>query len=158
MMNVVWNSQTVCGAFIVLFIYPVQTQQSWEMYLLPQDEWMCVVYVCVCVFLFFYFFCFFQGRTCSIWKFPSQGLNLSCSWGLRYSHSNARSLTHWVRSGIKPAASQRQHQVLNLLSHNGNSYSCFIFYEFAYFILFFVCLGLHSWHMEIPRLGVQSEL
>ena len=26
------------------------------------------------------------------------------------------------------------------------------------FLIFLVFLGLHSWHMEIPRLGVDSEL
>ena len=39
---------------------------------------------------------------------------------------NARSLTHWERPGIKPATSGRQHQVLNPLSHNGNSQSHFL--------------------------------
>ena len=39
-------------------------------------------------------------------------------------------------------------QVLNPLSHNGNSKSLF---------LFFVFLGLHSQHMEVPRLEVESE-
>ena len=30
---------------------------------------------------------------------------------------------------------------------------------YFYFILFyFLPLGLHPWHMEVPRLGVQSEL
>jgi len=36
-------------------------------------------------------------------------------------YGNARSLTHWVRLGFKPASSQRQCQFLNMLSHNGNS-------------------------------------
>ena len=27
-----------------------------------------------------------------------------------------------------------------------------------YFILFFVFLGPHLWHMEVPRLGIESEL
>ena len=34
---------------------------------------------------------------------------------------NAGSLTHRARPGIEPASSQGQHQVLNPLSHNGNS-------------------------------------
>ena len=36
--------------------------------------------------------------------------------------SNAGSLTHWARPGVEPASSQRQHQVLNLLSLSGNSF------------------------------------
>ena len=35
--------------------------------------------------------------------------------------SNARSVTYWARTGIELTSSQRQHWVLNLLSHNGNS-------------------------------------
>ena len=35
-----------------------------------------------------------MGRTCHTWKFPGQGSNLSQSYVLRHSCSNARSLTH----------------------------------------------------------------
>ena len=35
--------------------------------------------------------------------------------------SNSGSLLQWARPGIKPASSQKQHQVLNLLNHSGNS-------------------------------------
>ena len=42
--------------------------------------------------LFFFFF-FFNGCTRGIWKFPGQGLNLSCSFG------NARSLNHCAGLG-----------------------------------------------------------
>ena len=35
--------------------------------------------------------------------------------------SNTASLTPWARAGIKPKSSQRQHWVLNLLSHSGHS-------------------------------------
>ena len=37
------------------------------------------------------------------------------AWG------NTGSLTHWSKPGFKPTSSQRQRQVLNPLSHNGNS-------------------------------------
>ena len=40
-----------------------------------------------------------------------------------YAYRNIGSLTHWARPGIRPTCSQRQHQVLIPLSHNGNS--CF---------------------------------
>ena len=42
---------------------------------------------------------------------------------LCYSCGNTTSLTHWARPGIKPTSSERQCQVLNPLSHNGNSLS-----------------------------------
>ena len=31
-------------------------------------------------------------------------------------------------------------------------------YFIPFFFVFFVFLGLHPWHMEVPRLGVESEL
>ena len=44
-------------------------------------------------------------------------------------------------------------QVLNLMSHNGNSVNDF--YSFIYFLNFFVSfLGPLPQHMEVPRLGV----
>ena len=36
-------------------------------------------------------------------------------------HGSTRSLTHWMRPGIKPASSQTLCQVLNLLSHSRSS-------------------------------------
>ena len=35
------------------------------------------------------------------------------------------------------------------------SYNLVIIYLFIYLLVF---LGPHSWHMEVPKLGVQSEL
>ena len=46
---------------------------------------------------------FFFGRTCSIWKFPGWGLNLSCICDLNHSFGNAGSLTHCARPEIEPA-------------------------------------------------------
>jgi len=31
-------------------------------------------------------------------------------------------------------------------------------FSFFFFFFFFVFSGSHPWHMEVPRLGVQSEL
>ena len=79
----------------------------------------------------------FHGRTWGIWKFPGQGSDWSCSFqptpqpqhlGIQDAsviHTTAyakdESLTLWARPGIKPASSQTTSQVLNLLSHSGNS-------------------------------------
>ena len=51
------------------------------------------------------------------WQHPIQATSVTCAaaWG------NTRSLTHWAKPGIEPAAFWRQCQVLNPLSHNGNS-------------------------------------
>ena len=89
-------------------------------------------------FLFsFLFFFFFNSHTCGIWKFLGQRLNGSYScrsmpqpqqhqiWTTLANYatvcSNARSLTHWARLGIKPTSSERQCWVLNLLCHDRNS-------------------------------------
>ena len=45
---------------------------------------------------------------------------------------NTESLTHWVRPGIEPASSQRYRQILNPLSHNGNSLILFLTSVWAY--------------------------
>ena len=69
--------------------------------------------------VFFFFFFSFQDCTCSIWKFPDQGSNQSCSfqpatqpqqcgiWASSLTcttaHSKARS--QWAGPGIEPASS-----------------------------------------------------
>ena len=68
-----------------------------------------------CTFSFFLFS--FYDCTCSIWKFLGQGPTEAAAATYASACSNARSLTHWARPGIKPKCSQTQHQVLNLLSH-----------------------------------------
>ena len=73
-----------------------------------------------CCGLFFFPSCKFQG----------QGLNLSQSYSLCHSYSNAGSLTHYATAG-----------------------GPFIIFYFT-----FCFLGPHPWHMEVPRLGVKSEL
>ena len=88
-------------------------------------------------FFFFFFFLSFYGCTCGIRKFLGEGSIRSCGcqpipqpwqhqiWGTSVTFaaacSNARSLTHWARPGIKPASSQTLCWVLNPLSHNENS-------------------------------------
>ena len=62
----------------------------------------------------------FNGHTCGLCKFLGQGSDWSCSCNLHHSHSNTPCLTHWATPGMEPISSQK-HQVLNLLSHNGNS-------------------------------------
>ena len=52
----------------------------------------------------------------------------------RLQDASARSLTHWAKPGTKPTFSQRQHQVLNPPSHNGNS-SNTLFLLLAYKIM-----------------------
>ena len=77
----------------------------------------------------FYFLLF--GHTLGIWKSPGQELNLSCSSDLHHSCGNIISLTHCVRLGIEPIPHQwpewlqRQHWILNLLCHSGNSFFFF---------------------------------
>ena len=46
-------------------------------------------------------------------------LEPSCICTYAAACSSAGSLTHWMRPGIKPASSQRECWVLNMLSHNG---------------------------------------
>ena len=93
-------------------------------------------------FLPFFFLYSFYSCTCSIWKFSGWKSNWSCScppmlqpwqhWiqaaSVTYTAAagNAGSLTHWVRPGIEPICSQTLCQVLNRLSHYGNSLKNFL--------------------------------
>ena len=49
--------------------------------------------------------------------------------------SNTGSLTHWARPGIKPKSSQRQHWVLNPLSHNRNSRFGFVLFNMGFLFI-----------------------
>ena len=67
---------------------------------------------------------------------------------------NAGSLTHLTRLGIEPKSSWILVGFISLCATKGTPY-----YSFFYFFCLFVCfLGLHPWHMEVLRLGVESEL
>ena len=84
------------------------------LYLNITSKWW--LYVFIYLFLPF---CLFWGHTHGIWGFPGQGSNWSysrrptprpqqrriqaASSTYPTGHSSARSLTHWARSGIKPA-------------------------------------------------------
>ena len=60
--------------------------------------------------------------------------------------SNARSLTHWARPGIKPTSLRTLCLVLNPPSHKGNShYRCYLFFFFPF--------RATLWHMEFPGQG-----
>ena len=52
--------------------------------------------------------------------------DLSCTCNLHHSLWHTRTLTHWVRPGIKPVSSQIAGRVLNPMSHNGNAWSYFL--------------------------------
>ena len=101
---------------------------------------------------FFLSFFFFYGHTCSLWKFPGQGLNQSCSWGLPVPHPQhhwnwAASVTYaqftamsdpqpteWGRGSkiqcrVLNAWAQWNScgQILNPLCHNRNSQDSYFF-------------------------------
>ena len=93
---------------------------------------------CVCSYthhILFFFFCLFNDAPAAYGSSQGRGQVGAAvavyiqPWYHRFGAtsaaytacSNARSLTHWARPGIEPAASQRLCQVLYLMSHSGNS-------------------------------------
>ena len=96
------------------------------------------ILLCLQTSFHFFFFFFLNCHTCGIWNFPGEGLNRSCSCWLQpqprqhwiraasvtytAACSSAGSLTHWVRSGIKPTSSWTLCRILNPLSHSRNSH------------------------------------
>ena len=129
--------------------------------------------------LFFFFFFSFYCYTCSIWKFPSQESDESCScqptpqpqqhgiqaksancaaaWGSTASLnplSEARDRTH-IRTettGFYPPEPQWELPIFLC------SYSMIRQHQDLVCFLSFFFLGPHPWDMEVPRIGVQSEL
>ena len=106
---------------------------------------------------FSYFFLFF-GHSCSMWKFLSQGLNLN------HSSDNANSLTCYVTRELL-------HYSFYLHFPNNVEYPVLIGHLYIFFgemstqilccfvlFCFFCFLVPHLRHMEVPKLGVQSEL
>ena len=75
-----------------------------------------------------------------------RGQNGVIAAGLHHSSHKARSLTHRARPGIEPACSW---MLVRFVSTEPQQ-------ELPFTIFFF--LGLHLWHMEVPRLGAKSEL
>ena len=61
-----------------------------------------------------------------------------------------------LRLGITPVPQQWQRWIHNLLCHQGTSVYSILFVFFFFFLVIF--LGLHLRHMEVPRLGAESEL
>ena len=111
----------------------------------------------------------FYGHTCSIQKFLGWGSIWNCNWGYatgmatldlsRFCDLRYRLWQCWIHNPLSEVR-DRTHiftekmWVLNLLSHNGNSsYTCI-----SFLVFFFCFLGPHSRHMEVPRLGIESEL
>ena len=82
--------------------------------------------------LFFYFnFFFFYSCTCSIWKFPGQGLNLDC----RGHYVNF--LTHWAAAGTPYIPIRvRYHSI--------------VFGRGSYLPRFYLEKGLQSWKQDSP--------
>ena len=57
------------------------------------------------VFFFLFFFCLFRPTSAAYGGSQARGLIGATAAGLRHSHSNSGSLTHWARPGIKPNSS-----------------------------------------------------
>ena len=95
---------------------PFRNSKSCRGHLYPNGESIQIsLKVFFCLFVCF-FPLSFEGRICGIWKFPGQRSNWSylshSNAGIRpasatytTAHSNAGSLTHWVRPGIEPTSS-----------------------------------------------------
>ena len=77
-------------------------------------------------------------------------------------HGNTGSLTHWARPGTEPVTSWFLVGFVNHCATTGTPHILtelsFSFWCFFCFVFCFCFLGLHPWHMEVPRLWVKSEL
>ena len=94
-----------------------------------------------------------ESYTSGIWKFLSQGLNLSHSFDLCQSCSNTRSLTHCTTIGTPKVSIFNKSSKLQYCSNN---YFIYLFiYLFIVFLLF-LWAAPAAYGGSLPRLGVQS--
>ena len=70
---------------------------------------------------------------------------------MAYGGSWARGCDQGQGLNLKSLSSQTLYIVLNPLSHNGIVSKFILFFSFSFLVP-------HSWHMEVPRLGVELEL
>ena len=77
--------------------------------------------------------------------------------GLRHSLWQCRILNPLIEARDRTHIIMDTSQVLNLLSHNGDS-GTLSFYTQVFCFLFFFLSWLPPQHMEVPKLGVESEL
>jgi len=114
------------------------------------DAYICA---CVCILRLFFFFL----PPCGIWnsRARDQISDPSCSCDPCHMYGNAGSLINctWLGLNFHPRAPETP---LILLHHSGNS--CILFLSFFLSFFFFVLLGPHPRHLEVPRLGVEWEL
>ena len=128
------------------------------------------------------FFFLFLGLHLHPWKFPGQGSYWNCtcqptpqqhriqavSVTCTAPHGNTRSLNHWVRPRIKPTSTwvlvgfitcQATMETPSMNIFNDHDECVHIARKFVLNFCFVFCfLGMHLWHMEVPRLGVELEL
>ena len=96
------------------------TQMYMYIYIGGSTFWFCFY------FILFYFILFVFLGPHPYGSSQARGQIGAAAAGLHHSHSNARSLTHCMRPGIKPASSWVL-VVLLLLNHDGNSRKLYIF-------------------------------
>ena len=91
-----------------------------------------------------------QPQQCGIWAASATYTTV---------HGNAGSLTYWARPGIEPTCSWI---LVGFLTHWATTGTLRFFFVSLFLVVFgflsFVFLETHSQHMEVPRLGVWSEL
>ena len=94
---------------------------------------------------------------CICWPTPQPQQRCIQDMSVTYpvAHSSTGFLTHWVRPGIKPASSLI---LVGFVSTAPQWELFFFFFNLKNVFKFFCFLGPHPQHMEVPRLGVESEL
>ena len=83
------------------------------------------------------------------WQFRAMSVTYTTARG------NAGSLTHWARPWIKPSTSWFLVRFISPVPQQEHPRITFSLFFFLSFLCF---LELHPWYMEVPRLGVESEL
>ena len=113
-----------------------------------------------------FFFLLFRATLMAYESSQARGRIGAAAASIQHSHSSTRSLTHWVRPGIKPA-SLRFITIEPRWEHPCSLFKIFfsimVYYRtqynsLRYFIYFYFIFWLHPWHAEVAGPGIESML
>ena len=97
-------------------------------------------------FPFFFFKIYFFDYTCSMWRFPGQGSNLSYSSNLSHNSDNARSLTHWATTELLILVALKVLSCFTKKKCADGSDGVLLWFS-----------GLKIWHWHLQRLGPKKK-
>ena len=101
-----------------------------------------------------------MNQSCSCWPTSQpQQLGIQASSATyTTAHGKHRILNPQSEARNRTCILMDTSRIINPLSHNEDSLIFNFYLDYFFYFLFFCFLGLHPWHMKVPKLGVKLEL